>query len=250
MPIADTPTLLALSRGASSERARRRLLPGALGALEQQTHEALLAATLAAGREAGCRLAVSSPTPRGEAGEIAWIAQSGTDFGSRLEASVARCAALGPGPLLIAASDVPGLSSGHLLRAISWLAEDPDRVVLGPSPDGGMYLVAFARPIPHLATAARWCRRDTLASFVRTLAALGRPVAFLPPLRDLDRRTDLDRWLAGRSAAELFRTLRRDLRAALSTLLRPAASRVLGCLLVGFESKRAGRAPPPLLSPA
>src|SRR6185295_8962308 len=181
-----SPILLALSRGASSERARRRLLPGSLGALEQETHEALLGATFAAGREAGCRLAVSCPTPVSESSEIAWLPQTETDFGARLEGAVSRCSALGLGPLLIAASDVPGLTGVHLEQAIAWLAEDPERVVLGPSPDGGMYLVAFAKPIPGLAAAARWCRRDTLATFVRTLGALGRPVLFLSPLHDLD----------------------------------------------------------------
>lgn len=244
-----SPVLLALSRGASSERARRRLLPGALGALEQETHEALLAATFAAGREAGCRLAVSCPTPVSAAsGEIAWLPQTEGDFGDRLAGAVSRCSALGDGPLLIAASDVPGLSSSHLEQAISSLAEDPERVVLGPSPDGGMYLVAFARPIPGLATAARWCRRDTLQSFVRALAALGRPVLLLSPLHDLDRRADFHRWLAGRSAANLWWGLLGVLRRALAARLRPAAPRILGRVRGGNGPSRSGRAPPFVLS--
>ncbi len=250
-----SPLLLVLSRGASSERAQRHLLPGALGALEQEAHEAFLAATLAAGSEAGCRLAVSCPTPVTGSGDVAWLPQSDGDFGTRLEAAVAEAFRFGAGSaLLVAASDVPGLSSAHLEDALGWLSEDPERVVLGPSPDGGMYLVAFSRPIPGLATAARWRRRDTLSSLVRTLTALGRPVLLLSPLCDLDRPTDLDRWLAGcstaRAASEIWWALVGALRRALAARLRPECPADVGRVRVCRGAVCSGRAPPLLPFPA
>ncbi len=147
----------------------------------------------------------------------------------------------GPGPLLVVGTDVPGLGSRHLGQALALLKGDPDRVVLGPSPDGGLYLLAAGRPIPGLARAARWCRRDTLRSLLGALRALGRSVTLLDPLEDLDRPADLERWLA--RADERWRALAGLLREALSALRRPLHAPVgfSGFVLVPH---RAGRSPP------
>ena len=46
--------------------------------------------------------------------------------------------------------------------------------------------------------AVRWCCRETVDSLKRALRRHGLSVVMLPPLADLDRRADLERWLAHR----------------------------------------------------
>jgi uncharacterized protein len=243
------PTLLIFTLGAAAERARRPLLPAAAGAAELALRQGCLDAAFAAGRDAGCRLEVSAPPPSPGTGSappslppgVHLAEQRGAGFGERLERACAAAAGRGAGPLVVVGTDVPGLAAAHLHRALAALAADPEAVVLGPSPDGGFYLLAAARPLPRLAARARWCRRDTLAALRRSLAADGRRVVLLPPLADLDRRRDLERWVAAsrraaaprRAPLPALRRLLRRLAAVLAELRRPAAWR-----------------PPPRLRPA
>jgi hypothetical protein len=203
-----TPTLLVFTLGAGAESRRRSLLPPRLRGAERGLHRGALDAALAAGRDAGCRLEISSPAPLvpgrdldpALAAEAGHRPQLGRGFGPRLEQAVDGALAAGGGPVVVVGSDTPALASGHLRAALCRLAEDPRRVVAGPSPDGGFYLLATARPLPGLAAGVRWRRRDALASLARLVAAAGRELVLIEPLADLDRPADLERWLASGSA--------------------------------------------------
>jgi hypothetical protein len=241
------PTLLVFTLGARRESARRGLLPGESRDLEAALFQECLEAALAAGRACGCRLEVCSPSPVPSAPDVRHVSQEGADFGSRLEGAMLGAFERGAGPLLIVGTDVPGLAPRHLGRALALLAEDPDRVVLGPSPDGGLYLLAASRPLPGLRTAARWCRRDTLRGLLRTLRASGRPVVLLEPLADLDRRADLEGWLAGSGEDSRWRGLIRLLNGLLAARRRPFVSSLLGDPRPAFAEANAGRSPPRLL---
>jgi hypothetical protein len=242
-----TPTLLVFTLGAAAESARRGLLPEALRGVEIGFRQGCLDAALGAGRACGCRLEVCSPSPLALPEGVSHVPQPGTGFGGRLEQAVSAAFERGAGPLVVVGSDVPGLATRHVSRALDLLTDDPDRVVLGPSPDGGFYLLAFRRPIPGLRTATRWCRRDTLRGMVRSLRAAGRPVVLLEPLTDLDGRADLESWLARPAWDDRWYRLRGTLRRLLaeaSCPLLPLAAR----LLPAFAAPLAGRSPPALLS--
>ncbi len=234
-----SPTLLVFTLGPGVESARRGLLPGELRGVEAEVWQGCLSAALEAGRAVGCELEVCSPAPLDLPGDARHVPQVGDGFGSRLEKALTRSFS---GPLLVVGTDVPGLAARHLARALSLLAEDPDRVVLGPSPDGGFYLLAASRPIAGLAGATRWCRRDTLRGLMRALRAAGRPVVLLEFLADLDRRADLETWAARRDARWL--RLIRLLRRVLSVLRRPAVPLLVGHPRPALVPVRAGRAPP------
>jgi uncharacterized protein DUF2064 len=236
-----TPTLLVFTLGAARESARHALLPEGLKDLELGVRRGCLEAALAAGRESGCRIEVCSPSPLALPADVLNVPQPGSDFGLRLEQAMLGAFGRGNGPLLIVGTDVPGLASRHLDQALALLGDDPDRVVLGPSPDGGFYLLASSRPIPGLATATRWCRRDTLRSLLVSLRALGRPVILLDPLEDLDRPADLERWLV--RADERWRGLVGLLQEALCNLRRPLDAPPTRTLPV-FATHLAGRSPP------
>jgi 2-phospho-L-lactate guanylyltransferase (CobY/MobA/RfbA family) len=246
--IAGTPTLLVFTLGAPAERARRPLLPRRLAALEVGMRRACAEEALAAGRDAGLATAVCSPAPLGLDADRE-LPQRDGPFGARLEAAMAEAFAGGAAPLVVVGADTPGLAAAHVERALALLAARPDAVVVGPSPDGGLYLLAAAGPIPDLA-AVRWCRAETLASLLAALRAAGRPVELLPPLADLDRPADLAGWL-GRgekdAGGETLAPWRSLLARTLAALARPPRPRRLD--LPGFAAVPlfSGRAPPPLL---
>jgi 2-phospho-L-lactate guanylyltransferase (CobY/MobA/RfbA family) len=239
-----TPTLLVFTLGPAGESARRSLLPEAMKGMEIGLRQACLEAALEAGRAGGLRVEVCAPARPDLPEGTAYVPQEGASFGVRLERALAGAFARSGGPVVIVGSDVPGLASRHLQAALAALAGDDRRVVLGPSPDGGFYLLAAARPLPPLA-AVRWCRRETLRLLRRTLAAAGREVVLIEPLADLDRPADLDNWLAaGGGDGEGWVLVATLLRRALAERRRPAAASPAPPRRPSLSPRLSGRAPP------
>lgn len=237
-----TPTLLIFTLGAARESARRGLLPPGMRDLEIGLRHGCLEAALAAGRSSGCRIEVCSPSPLALPDGAEHVPQEGTGFGPRLEGAMRGAFARGASPLVAVGTDVPGLAPSHVTRALALLTDDPDRVVLGPSPDGGFYLLAAAKPIAGLAELP-WCRRDTLRTLLHALREAGRPVVLLEALEDLDRPADLERWLAGPLLESRWRPLARLLRTALAARRRPLPIVPEGPR-PAFASAPTGRGPP------
>jgi glycosyltransferase A (GT-A) superfamily protein (DUF2064 family) len=181
------------------------------------------------------------------------LPQRGGGFGERLENALADARVLGYEEILVVPGDVPRLGAPQLARAFALLAERP--VVLGPSPDGGIYLLGLkVSPAAAMAAAATVAATDpaTLlagvawqgpAVFAELLGRTGTP-GVLEFLEDLDRPTDLRRLfeLAGRRALppDLARLL-----AGLRTPV-PAADRSRGAAprRLSLSSRLLTRGPP------
>jgi hypothetical protein len=97
-------------------------------------------------------------------------------------------------PVLIVGSDAPGLPP-RLLRAALGALVDHD-VVLGPSDDGGFYVIGSRRWQPGMLDDLPWSSGDTLTATARRLRGLGWSVALTSPWFDVDEVDDLHR-LAG-----------------------------------------------------
>ncbi len=250
------PTLVVFTLGAPAERARRPLLGARLRGVEVALRQACFAEALAAGRGAGMRVTVCSPRPLAAAGADEALPQRQGSFGERLAAAMAEAFARGAAPLVVVGADTPGLAASHLESALALLAADPATIVVGPSPDGGLYLLGASRPIPGLAAAARWCRADTLATLLTALRAAGRPVALLPPLADLDRPADLAGWLAAPAAKRIgnvpaaaaerlgLAAWRLLLARLVAVVARPTRARRIGAARRAVTQPACGRAPP------
>jgi glycosyltransferase A (GT-A) superfamily protein (DUF2064 family) len=79
----------------------------------------------------------------------AMFPQNGDGIAARLADAAARVFARKEGPLLIVWPDLPLLRPEHASGALDDLASGCD-AVLGPVIDGGLYLLAIARPLPKL----------------------------------------------------------------------------------------------------
>jgi 2-phospho-L-lactate guanylyltransferase (CobY/MobA/RfbA family) len=219
-PTLREPTLLVFTLGAAGEARRHPLLPGALRQAELGLRQECLDAVLRAGPEAACRVAVSSPVA--PAAPLAWIPQAGDAFGERFQGALEAAFEGSAGPVVLVGSDIPGIDGSVVRQALAALEGDADRVVIGPSPDGGFYLLAASRPLGDALASVRWCGRETLRTLRAALALAGRPVTLLQPLADLDRPADLDCWLRRRPSPALQFACLQPLRRLLADWRRPS----------------------------
>ncbi len=120
---------------------------------------------------------------------IACRAQGPGDLGRRMERALHRALAQGAPRAVLVGSDLPGLRGAHVAQALEEL--ERRELVLGPSADGGYYLVGLARPAPGLLDRPHW---ESLAALTARAAALGLEPTLLPALRDLDTPGDLAFW--------------------------------------------------------
>lgn len=240
------PELIVFTLGPRADSRRHRLLAEGDRQDEIGLRQECLEAAVAAGREAGCRITVCSPRPLHLPLATTYLAQGGGSFGVRLERALETLAARSAAPHLVVGTDVPDLAPRHLRAALARLLTDPESVVLGPSPDGGIYLLALGRPLAGLAQAVRWGGPHVLADLLELLRRQGRPVLVLDDaLLDLDRPADLDRWLRSPPADPVrWGALRRRLLRILDVRRRPLQLSVRFPALSPLLRLQAGRAPP------
>jgi rSAM/selenodomain-associated transferase 1 len=115
------------------------------------------------------------------------MAQSGLDLGSRMADAFARAYARGARRVAIVGTDALFVSRGTVTEALSAL--DGADVVIGPTTDGGYYLLALREPRPELFAEIAWST-PTVAAQTRARAA-GLVVRDLPVGRDVDTLEDL-----------------------------------------------------------
>ncbi|MEM9784316.1 MAG: TIGR04282 family arsenosugar biosynthesis glycosyltransferase, partial [Pseudomonadota bacterium] len=119
------------------------------------------------------------------------IGQGQGDLGRRMVRALNRASA-DAAPVAVVGADVPGIDRPSIARAFALLGRAD--VVLGPSPDGGFWLIGRAPGAcwpAGLLDGARWSTSHALDD---TLARLGpRRTLMTDTLSDIDRRADLVR---------------------------------------------------------
>ena len=120
--------------------------------------------------------------------------QRGADLGERMLRALQSALERHAFAVLIGC-DCPGLAETDLQRAASLLSRATE-VVLGPSEDGGYYLVGMRHPVVDIFTGIDWGTERVLEQTRARLRRLARTHAELVLRWDLDRPADLQRFLA------------------------------------------------------
>lgn len=116
------------------------------------------------------------------------IRQQGTSLGDRMRSAFAQAMEGGAERVLLVGSDIPELDRKILDEG--WAALDRHDIVLGPSSDGGYYLIGMKPPLKDLFADIQWSA-PTVYEATRGAAALqGFSVWALPVLADIDREED------------------------------------------------------------
>jgi rSAM/selenodomain-associated transferase 1 len=114
------------------------------------------------------------------------VLQRGDGFGERLLAAAEDILAIGYGAVCLIDSDSPTVPAAAFRQAVDALAQPGDRVVLGPSHDGGYYLIGLKQP--HAAPFERitWSTGSVLAETLERCRESGLEVVLLPSWYDVD----------------------------------------------------------------
>jgi rSAM/selenodomain-associated transferase 1 len=147
-------------------------------------------------------LGVLAVSARAECGQWEVVAQSGADLGERLTRAATTLGHAGHAVVLVG-SDAPAAPFEALLRASTHLAT-PDRALLGPSDDGGYWLIGLGAPNAGVFERIAWSTGTVLAETRRRCAELGLVTRDLPAAYDVDEAADVERLRADlRRAPEL-----------------------------------------------
>ena len=121
------------------------------------------------------------------------IPREADDVGQVLEVSLKALLQAGHDGVIFMNSDSPSLPSVLIEEAINALRADGDRVVLGPSLDGGYYLIGLKRFHPALFRNMAWSTPAVFTTTCARAAQMGLPVHVLHEWYDVDEAQDFRR---------------------------------------------------------
>lgn len=117
---------------------------------------------------------------------FALIAQRGDGFGERLLYAAEDILSCGFGAVCLIDSDSPTLPTDALREAMVELTKPGDRVVVGPSEDGGYYLIGLKRTEPKVFEGIAWSTEHVYRETVERVREAGLELAELPKWYDVD----------------------------------------------------------------
>jgi uncharacterized protein len=126
---------------------------------------------------------------RGIAPDMQLRLQHGEALGERLDHLLTESLAGGSERAVVMDSDSPTLPPEYVARAFDLL--DEADVVLGPTHDGGYYLIGMKQPQPHLLREVQMSTPDVLDETLKRARALRLAVRQLPRWYDIDTGDDL-----------------------------------------------------------
>jgi rSAM/selenodomain-associated transferase 1 len=119
--------------------------------------------------------------------------QVGDDLGGRMAQAFQSALGSPYQSAIIIGTDIPGITAS-LITTASKSLQDHD-MVLGPTVDGGYYLIGLRAPVPELFEHIPWST-DTVFSLTQEKAkAMGLSLKILPMLPDLDTIEDLQSFI-------------------------------------------------------
>jgi len=144
---------------------------------------------------------VISYTPAGEEDtfvgivpdDVPLLLQRGEDFGKRLSFTVDDALAAGFSAVCLIDSDSPTVPTTEYMRAAQLLLSESRCAVLGPSDDGGYYLIGLNAATPELFAGISWSTSTVHEQTRQRAAALSLKVHELRPWFDIDDEAALIR---------------------------------------------------------
>ncbi|HEU0296233.1 MAG TPA: TIGR04282 family arsenosugar biosynthesis glycosyltransferase [Anaerolineales bacterium] len=189
-------TLLVVAKQPVPGQTKTRLCPPLSHAQAADLYECFLLDTLDVMRKVPhvqCGISFLPEAARGYFHQLApdmeLTCQYGESLGERLDHLLAEALASGSQRAVVMDSDSPTLPAEYITQAFDQLA-DAD-VVLGPTQDGGYYLIGTKQPQPHLLRQVQMSTPQVLADTLALAKATGLTTSLLPTWYDIDTIEDL-----------------------------------------------------------
>lgn len=136
------------------------------------------------------------------------LAQRGADLGERLHHIFVDLFRMDYHEIVVVDSDSPTVPLSAVRQAYEALGkQNSEVVVLGPSDDGGYYLVGLKYPAREMFHDIPWSTDRVLDTTLRRARGLGFKVALLPRAYDIDVQEDLERLWKDFVASDQLRDL-------------------------------------------
>jgi len=123
------------------------------------------------------------------AARLPLLPQEGADLGVRMATAVSWGLQQGSNGVIVVGSDLPTLPTSAFLDAMEQLEQHD--VVLGPTFDGGYYLIGLRNNFPEVFEGISWGTELVLGETLERIGQSGLTVALLPTLNDIDTYADL-----------------------------------------------------------
>jgi uncharacterized protein len=123
---------------------------------------------------------------------FALVPQRGDGFGERLLTTAQDLLACGYASVCLIDSDSPTVPAAAFQQAVDELERPGDRIVLGPSHDGGYYLIGLKRAHAEPFANISWSTSTVFAETVAAASAANIEVVELPLWYDVDDAATLD----------------------------------------------------------
>jgi len=124
--------------------------------------------------------------------------QEGATLGERLAQAVGHAFAQGATRVVAIGTDSPWLEPHDVETAFDVLERVP--VTIGPTEDGGYYLIGLSQPVPSLFEGIPWSTTSVYTETFAHASLLGLSVQSLPLGYDLDRVDDVQRLVSSERA--------------------------------------------------
>lgn len=143
--------------------------------------------------------------------EVDFRAQGGGNLGERMERAFAEGFADGYASVAVIGTDCPACGARWINAAFSRLESDPARNgVIGPSSDGGYYLLVTDSPAPCLFRDIPWSSSGVLGETLSAAEKNNLSLTQLPELADVDRLADWQALLGSPLGAAVRKALGED----------------------------------------
>ena len=132
-----------------------------------------------------------------------FVPQVQDDLGVRMREALVQELDAGASAAVLIGTDIPSLPVHHITQAFDLLrAKD---VVLGPSIDGGYYLVGVSKSTPEIFEDVEWSTPSVLTQTIDRIQRAGNTLGLVPPWFDVDTPDELD-FLLAHARATIFAT--------------------------------------------
>ena len=196
--------LAVMTKAPQAGRVKTRLVPPLTPEEAAELNKCFLRDTAAAisnaaGGDTACGIAVYTPVGAESAYtdllpvDFSLLPQRGDKFGERLYLAIEDLFKCGFESVCLIDSDSPTVPAENFADAVERLSMTEDRVVLGPSDDGGYYLIGMKKPHRHLFEQIDWSTERVLNQTMQRATEIGIQVKLLPTGYDIDDDASLRR---------------------------------------------------------
>lgn len=132
-----------------------------------------------------------------------YVPQVQDDLGVRMREALVQELDAGASAAVLIGTDIPSLPADHIAQAFDLLHTKD--VVLGPSTDGGYYLVGVSKPASDIFEDVKWSTPGVLSQTIDRVQRAGYTLGLVPPWFDVDTPEELD-FLLAHACATIFAT--------------------------------------------